>query len=118
MIKDLLAKIFKTKTIDLEAKLRPIASCTFGGVGEIEIECWSDGTGSIELSLKHAGVPDGTKVEFSANGVPLGNGLTVGGFLKQRISVTERDLPNVKVGDTGAIVIDGQTLYSGTFHRD
>ncbi len=43
---DALKKLFRVRTLDLEAKLRPTEICTFGGVGEVEIEVWSDGTRS------------------------------------------------------------------------
>jgi len=56
---EFLKKMFRFKKLDPEAKLQPTPECTFGGVGEVEVEVWSDGTASVELSLEHSGAPNG-----------------------------------------------------------
>ena len=67
-----LKKLLRYKRSEVEASLNPTPECAWGGVGEVEVEVWSDGGVSIEASIKHSGAPDGTELEVycSGNHVP------------------------------------------------
>ena len=114
-----LKKVFRIKTSELEAKLHPVPECTYGGVGEIELETWNDGTASLEASIKHAGIPQGTVIEFYWSGQQLASLNPAGGYGKTRVQYTEMQMPpQVQVGDEAEIRVGGQTLYRGQFRPD
>ena len=114
----LLSKFVRPKTHELEAELHPMPGCTYGGVGEIEIEAWSDGATSVEVSLKHSSIPNGTPVEFYCQGMFIAVLNSMGGYAKQEFRQPAGSFPNVEPGDEAEIRIQGQTLYSGLFRQD
>lgn len=114
-----LKKLFRYKRSEVEAHLNPTPECTWGGVGEIEVEVWSDGTVQIEASIKHSGVPDGTELEVCCSGNRVTTLLVNGGYAKVYVSSGDGSpLPEVGIGDDGELRHDGKTLYRGQFRRD
>jgi hypothetical protein len=116
---EFLKKIFRTKRSEIEAKLAPTPDCTWGGVGEIEIESWSDGAVQVEASIKHSGAPDGTELEAWGAGHHLA-GLTVrGGYAKAYVSLSADALAAPIVsGDEAEFRSGGDTMYRGAFRSD
>ncbi len=114
---DFFKKVFRLKTQELEAKLRPTSNCTYGGVGEIEASWFSDGTIEIELSLKHSGVPDSASLEYYANGTPIWSGSSKGGFLKSSERFSGGPV-SIQVGSRAELRVDGELLYEGQFRPD
>ncbi|NND65525.1 MAG: hypothetical protein HKM24_06140, partial [Gammaproteobacteria bacterium] len=94
---DLLKKIFRYKKQDLEANLQPTSSCTFGGIGEVEYELWSDKTATVEASIKHSSIPDGSQIDVQCRGQKITSIMVNGGFAKQAFkSDNIRSLPLLK----------------------
>lgn len=115
-----LGKFFRHKKSEFEAHLRPVADCAYGGIGEIEIETWSDGSMSLEASLKHSSVPDTASLEVYCSGQHVTSLVTSGGYSKQYLDSTtvEGLLPQVKTGDDAEFRHRGGVLYKGRFKRD
>lgn len=116
---DALKKLFRFKRSEVEAKLSPTPECTWGGVGEVEVEHWSDGGVSIEASIKHSGVPDGTELEVWCAGNRITSLLVARGYAKAYVnSGAATQSPVVGIGDEAEFRHAGSTLYRGTFRRD
>lgn len=109
--------IFKHKTKELEAKLLPTAECTYGGVGEIEISFYSDGEIKLELSLKHSGVPNQSRLEFYSGNDLLGTAEINGGYAKNYVTLSNRTV-DISIGSIAELRINGTTLYGGKFRPD
>jgi hypothetical protein len=112
-----LKKFFRFKTKEVEAKLRPTAGCTFGGVGEIELGWFTDGSVKAELELKHSSVPDGSEVEFMADGRRLGAAIVQRGFAKAYETLSAESF-TVKEGSKAELRLNGDTVYEGFFRPD
>ena len=116
---DFLKKLVRFKRVDLESKLRPTPECTFGGIGEVEVEIWSDGTASLEASLKHSSVPNGSDLDIYWSGSKLITLPVAGGFAKQVLIFSEdQSVPEIKAGDEAELRLGDQVLYRGSFRRD
>lgn len=114
-----LSKLFTVKRKELEARLLPTPECTFGGVGEVEVETWSDGSISLEASLKYTGFPDGTEAEFWFGGKKVLSVLLSGGYGKEMLrSADGNAIPAVHTGDPAEIRCQNQLLYRGYFRPD
>ena len=111
------SKFFRIKTKELEAKLLPTAECSFGGVGEIELNFFNDGEIRTELSLKHSGVPDSTNLEFFCDGVLIGTTEVSGGYAKKYETISNRNI-KADVGSIAELKINGAVLYKGQFRPD
>ena len=116
---EFLKTVFKTKNIELEAKLQPTPDNTFGGKAEVEFESWSDGTGNIEAEIKHSGIPDGTEVEVVCGGNPIAKMAVLNGFAK---AIHEFDdlnpTPNFSTGDRVQFLLEGIPIFQGQFIPD
>ncbi len=112
------SKIFRVKSSELEAKLSPTPDCKFGGVGEIEIETWSDGEIKVKVSLKHTSIPDGTRVEFICGGHNLAVVNTVNGYAKKYLKPVQDGFLSVNIGDEAEVRVEGCSLYRGQFRPD
>ena len=116
---DALKKLFRYKRIDLEAKMRPTPECTFGGVGEVEFELWSDGAAALEASLKQSGVPNGSDLEVFCGGRSISVLPVAGGYAKVYLTFAENQTPPaISAGDEAEMRLDGVVMYKGTFRRD
>lgn len=104
---------------EIEAKLRPVPGCTFGGEGEIELETWSDGSGSLEASIEHCGLPDGAEVEVLCGTYRMTALVVRGGYAKATVALPPVEAgPPASVGDEASFRHAGKTLYRGTFRPD
>lgn len=112
-----LKKILRFKSQELEATLRPTAACSYGGVGEVELEWYSDGRVCAELTLKHAGIPDGSTVEFYCDGRRVGVAVMQGSFARGYETLDAAAF-TVKSGAVAEIRLDGVVLYTGQFRPD
>ena len=112
-----LGKIFRFKSKELEAKLRPNANCPHTGVGEIEISFYTDNTISIELSIKHSRIPTGIELEYYADEKKLGSVLSKNGFGKNYLKLQDSSL-DFNVGTKAEIRINGAVMYEGEFRPD
>ena len=114
-----LAKFFRSKRGEVEAKLYPTPECQFGGVGEVEIETWSDGAVELEVSIKHTGIPDGTKLDVCFGGRKVLSLVVAQGYAKQWLkSSPQVVIPAINIGDEAEIQYQGNTLYRGQFRPD
>lgn len=118
---DFLKTIIKVnrKIKDIEANLGPVPGCSYEGVGEVEFEVREDGCANIELELKRTNVTAGTVVEVVCGNEYVGEIHVVGDRNKQRIAFAPGEqLPQLEVGQTVEMIIDGQLCFSGVFHND
>ena len=114
-----LAKIFRTKQQELEAKLHPTPQCQFGGVGEVEIEFWSDGVSKLEASVKHTGIPDGAELDVCIRGDKVLSLIVNQGYAKQWLNSGHGvAIPAVRIGDQAQLRYQGTVLYQGQFRPD
>lgn len=116
---EFLKKMFRVKRSEIEATLAPTPECAWGGVGEIEIETWSDGAVQVEASIKHAGAPEGTALEVYGAGRRLAELTVRGGYAKAHLSLTADALAAPIVsGDEAEFRSGGSTMYRGAFRPD
>ncbi len=116
---DFLKKIFRFKTKELEANLQPAPGSSHGGRAEVEVEFWSDGEMQIEASVKHSGLPDGTKLDVNCGGRTVATLTVMGGYAKQMVKPSPMSQPPaIDVGDQADMSSNGTVIYSGTFRRD
>ena len=114
-----LSRFFRYKVKEYEAVLLPTPSCRYGGKGEIEISCYSDGSAAFEVSLKHSSVPDGETVEFYCLGSKLETATSRGGYVKKYITFENiADLQSQLLNSQAEIYIGGAVLYTGCFRYD
>lgn len=113
-----LSKIFRVKQKEVEAKLLPTPQCTYGGVGEVEIETWSGGSVKLEASLKHSGLPDGATIAVHLAGRQILTLQIAGGYAKQYMQSEERAIPDINIGDLAEMKYNSQVLYRGQFRPD
>ena len=114
-----ISKFFRVKQKEVEAKLLPTNLCTFGGVGEVEIETWSGGIVKLEASLKHSGLPDGAMISVLLSGQQILSFQLSGGYAKKHIQSTEGyNIPDIAVGEIAEMQYNSQVLYRGPFRPD
>lgn len=112
-----LAKTFKIRTSELEAKLRPAEG--HSGWGEVELSEYSDGSFKMEVEYKNAGIQDGEKVDVIIGGRNVAYAMPSGGCIFEWLrGESGSELPGVSVGDTVELSVGGETLASGVFHPD
>ena len=113
------SKMFRFKVREYEAKLLPTPNCRYGGRGEIEINCYSDGSATFELSLKHSSVPDGERIEFYCLGSIIDSAISQRGYVKKHIRFNNiSDVQDQLLHSEAEIQIRGTALYRGSFHFD
>ena len=118
---DFLKSIVKVnrKIKDIEAKLYPMADCAYVGQGEIEFEAREDGCANIEMELERTNVPVGTVVEVVCGNVYLGEIHIVSHHNKNRVAFAPGEtLPQLEVGQTVEMIIDGKPCFTGIFYND
>lgn len=117
---DFFKSVARTKVTDMEAKLLPTESCTYGGQAEVEFEMFSDGQGKLEFEIEHADIPVGTMVFVFIGGNHVGEVVTSPGKSKEVVWLNEsiRAVPNVDIGEVAEMEIDGIVCYRGQFFRD
>ena len=114
-----LKSLVNVQVIDLEAKLFPTPDCNFGGKGEVELEVFKAGHAKMEIDIKHTVIPDGTPVDFVANGLVFATITPFRGYASERFSFDEtQSYPEFAEGDIVEMQVAGQTCYTGMFQRD
>ena len=114
-----LSRFFRVKQREVEAKLLPTPQCAFGGVGEVEIETWSNGFVQLEASLKHTGLPDGANVLLFCGGRQILTLQVTDGYAKRYLSAENgQEIPDMRVGDQAELRYQNQILYTGQFRPD
>ena len=106
-----LASLFR-RSREIEAKLMP-TEADFGGKGEVEIETWSDGAGSLEASLAYSGLPDGSKVAVFCGEHQVTSLVVRGGFGKAYVDKPADgqgfDDSLARIGSEATFRVDGST---------
>ena len=112
---------FFRRSREIEAELAP-TDAAVGGKGEVELETWSDGAGSLEASVAYSALPNGSRVEVFCGEHQVASLVVNGGFGKTFVDKPADgagfDERLAVVGDTATFRVDGRTVYSGTFRRD